>query len=95
MSSPVTVSISALLGVVGGALFFYGLYLTTQMVGRSRHPGVLFLVSFFSRTALLVAGAWLVASQAEAAGVLAYLFGITLVRFIGVAAVRRSDATNS
>lgn len=95
MSSPATVIVSAALGIGGGALFYYGLYVTTQMVGTSRHPGALFLISFFSRTALLVAGAWFVASVGEIVGVLAYLVGVTTVRFIGVAAVRRNNETNS
>lgn len=78
-------------GVVAGIVFFGGLYLTTRRVASARRPALLVLSSFFSRMAVVAAGAWLAGTGGSYVGLLAYVIGMIAVRVVLVARVRRRE----
>mgnify|MGYP006278250805 CR=1 FL=1 len=90
MIDPVTLALSVLGGLLAGGLFFGGLYVTTAHLRRVARPAFLMLGSFMGRAAVVVAGAWLVATAADAWALLGYLVGLTGARLVIVAFVRRA-----
>lgn len=66
-------------GLVVGAIFFGGLWLTTRQLLTSPNPGLLALASFIGRMSVLGLGMFLVA-QAGAAALIAAACGILAVR---------------
>lgn len=90
---PVTLALSVVGGLLAGGLFFGGLYATTAQLRRAAHPAFLMLGSFIGRTAVVVAGAWFVATAADAWALLGYLVGLTGARLVIVAFVRRAGDT--
>ena len=53
-------AIALVVGLVLGVAYFGGLWLTVKRLPTSRRPALLFLGSFLARTALVVAGIYLV-----------------------------------
>jgi F1F0 ATPase subunit 2 len=51
--------LALLLGALLGGFYFGGLWWTVGRLTRVRQPGLLFLISFWLRTVLTVAGFWL------------------------------------
>ncbi len=68
-------------GMVLGAIFFGGLWLTVQQMQRSRHPALLFVGSVVVRTATVLAGIWYVAAG-DAKSMVACLLGFVGVRLL-------------
>jgi len=56
MPGPLTLVLILLAGCGLGFLFYGGLWLTVRALPKSRHPTALFLVSFWVRNALAIAG---------------------------------------
>ena len=71
----------AVAGLILGSLFYGGLWLTVRRLPTSRHPALLALVSFWSRSAMAVAGLVLLAKQGWQCG-LAGLVTFLLGRFV-------------
>jgi F1F0 ATPase subunit 2 len=73
--------LALLAGMVLGALYFGGLWWTVQRLTSARHPGLLFLASFIGRTAVTLAGFFLIAGG-RWQRLLACLAGFVLARFL-------------
>ena len=56
MNLPLLIAAAFAAGLVLGALFYGGLWLTMQRLPKARHPGLLMLASFWGRSLLAVAG---------------------------------------
>lgn len=56
MPAPLTLVLLFAAGFGLGILFYGGLWLTLRSLGKSRHPVVLALGSFWGRTAVVIAG---------------------------------------
>ena len=82
---PLLLALAAGLGL--GLLYFGGLWLTVKQLGRTRSPTLLFAASFVARTALVVAGMYLV-MDGSWQRMLACLVGFIIVRHIMVARLR-------
>ena len=83
--------LAAAIGAALGALYFEGLWLTTSRLGRARLPGLLLIVSFAVRAAVLTAGLFLV--MAGGLGqLLAALVGFVVARAVIVRWHRRVAA---
>ena len=83
--------ISVMVGVLAGAAFFGGLYLTTRRLATASRPGVLVVSSFVARIGIVLGLAWVAALVAGHWGLIGYLVGITGARVALVAAVRRAS----
>lgn len=70
-----------IVGVVGGFLFFGGLYLTVNKIGTVRYPALLMILSLFVRLAVLTAGLFLIA-DGGIKNLLSAMAGILIVRFL-------------
>ncbi len=68
-------------GLVLGLVYFGGLWITVRHVVHSSIPAVILLASWLGRTALLLAGLWLV-SSGRLQAVLAFMIGFLVARFI-------------
>jgi F1F0 ATPase subunit 2 len=83
MSDWVWIIPAFLAGIALGALYFGGLWLTVQRLRVVRRPGTLLLVSFVVRTALVLAGFYLVmGGQWER--LVACVVGFVIARFVSV-----------
>lgn len=60
--NPVYLLLSFLAGILGGGLYFGGLWYTVRQLPASRHPTLLLLGSFVLRLALLLGAIYLLAS---------------------------------
>ncbi len=56
MPAPLTLALLVLAGFGLGIVFYGGLWLTLRGLGKSKHPVVLVLGSFWGRTAIVIAG---------------------------------------
>ena len=86
--------VAALLtGVVLGVVHFGGLWLTVRRLSTAQSPALLFLVSFLVRTAVVVAGFYLIMNgRWEPA--LACVAGFLLARTLVCRRVRREEPSN-
>ena len=50
-------------GIILGALYFGGLWVTVNRLPKARHPALLVLLSYFLRIALLMGGFYLVMDE--------------------------------
>ena len=66
-------------GLVVGLVFFGGLWLTVRCLVRSRHPGLLMLLSVCVRGTAVVAAAGFVVRYGVA-GLVSFLVGVIVVR---------------
>ena len=83
MSAVLPLLLALVAGLGLGLFYFGGLWLTVRRLGRARSPTLLFAVSFAVRTALVVAGMYLVMGGSWQR-VLACLAGFITVRQIMV-----------
>jgi F1F0 ATPase subunit 2 len=92
-----SLSLGLIGGIAAGGAFFGGLYLSTQRLAKARHPALLMIAGSILRVAVVLVGAWIVATMLGLWSVLAYLVGITGARIILVQLVRSgtSDARES
>ncbi len=74
-------------GVFLGLLFFGGLWLTIKYAVKARNAGPWFVLSMLLRTALVLAGFYLIA-QGEFAAFLACLLGFILSRMMVIKKIR-------
>lgn len=77
-------------GLLLGGGYFGGLLWTVQSLPTSRRPALLFVVSWFLRTTVLLAGLWLVTNGDWRRSVAA-LAGIIVVRTWLIRRVRRAE----
>lgn len=81
-------------GLLLGVCYFGGLLWTVHLLPTSRRPALLFLGSWFLRTAVLVTGLWLV-TAGDWRRPVAALVGILAIRIWLVHRVRRAEALAS
>ena len=68
-------------GIILGAVFFGGLYLTVRRLNEVKNPSALFVISFMVRMAVLLGGLFYV-SRWGYRGVLLALLGMIATRYI-------------
>ena len=68
-------------GMVLGAIFFGGLWMTVQSAPKLKRPGFFFMLSVIVRTAVVLAGIWYFASG-SAAAMTACLLGFVAFRLL-------------
>lgn len=82
-STPLALALSALAGIVLGALYFGGLWLTITKIRALKSPGVLLIVSFLLRTVLVIGGFYLITDgKLERLAVSMLAFFVTRFAFI-------------
>ncbi|MGA7965140.1 MAG: ATP synthase subunit I [Gammaproteobacteria bacterium] len=81
MNKWVTLALALAAGLVLGAAFFGGLWWTVRRGVSSRRPAILFMGSMLLRTALVVAGFYIV-SDGHWQRFLACLFGFVIARLV-------------
>ena len=79
-------------GLMLGLVYFGGLWMTVRHVVHSNIPGVVLLVSWLARTALVLGGLWLV-SSGRLQAILAFMIGFLVARFILIARLKPSLGT--
>lgn len=90
MSGWIVIVLSLAAGLGLGLVYFGGLWLTVRGVATTRRPVLLFAASFIVRTALVVAGMYLV-MDGSWQRMLACLAGFIIVRQVMVSRLRPSD----
>ncbi len=75
------IMLALVVGLLLGALFFGGLWLTVQRGLTAKHPAVLFLISMLLRTGITLAGFYAVADH-DSQRLVASLIGFVIVRLI-------------
>lgn len=73
--------LALLLGTLLGGLFFGGLWLTIKMALNSKMPAVLFILSFFIRTAMVIGGFYMIAKQDSSKWIMCAC-GFIIARFV-------------
>ena len=91
MSAALTLLLALVAGLGLGLVYFGGLWLTVRQIGRVRSPTLLFAASFVLRTALAVAGMYLVMGGSWQR-MLACLAGFIVVRQVMVSRLRPDGA---
>jgi len=81
MNDPIHFGVMIVIGMLLGAIFFGGLWITVQHMHKSKRPGILLLASVIPRTAIVLAGIWYFAdgSAMSIAACLAGFIGIRLL----------------
>ena len=92
MSGWIPIVLSLVAGLVLGLVYFGGLWLTVRGVTTTRRPVLLFAASFIGRTALVVAGMYLV-MDGSWQRMLACLAGFVIVRQVMVSRLRPEGAS--
>lgn len=69
------------LGMLLGAIFFGGLWMTVHQMTTSKRPGLLFLGSVVVRTLIVLGGIWYFAAG-DAASICACLLGFVAIRLV-------------
>lgn len=87
MSAVLPVLLALVAGLGLGLVYFGGLWLTVQQLGRTRSPTLLFAASFVVRTALVVVGMYLV-MDGNWQRMLACLAGFIVVRQVMLSRLR-------
>jgi F1F0 ATPase subunit 2 len=83
MSEFVPLGLALAGGMMLGGVFFGGLWWTIRQLPKSRHPGLLILVSFISRSLIVLAGLYLLA-QGHLMAIAAAMLGFILIRILMV-----------
>jgi len=91
VSGWIPIVLSLVAGLVLGLVYFGGLWLTVRGVTTTRRPVLLFAASFIGRTALVVAGMYLV-MDGSWQRMLACLAGFVIVRQVMVSRLRPDGA---
>ena len=68
-------------GMLLGAIFFGGLWITVRQMHKSRSPGLLFVTSVVIRSAVVLCGIWFF-SAGDAASITACLPGFVAIRLL-------------
>lgn len=68
-------------GMILGAIFFGGLWMTVRQMTTSKRPGLLFLSSVVVRTLIVLGGIWYFAAG-DAASICACLLGFVALRLV-------------
>lgn len=76
-----TYALMVVVGMVLGAIFFGGLWMTVRQMPNSRRPGMLFLFSVVVRTTVVIGGFWYFAGG-DAKSMLACLLGFIGLRLL-------------
>lgn len=87
MSEIATWVLAGMFGAILGLVHFGGLWLTLKRLDKSRHPAFLMAVSFVARTALVIAGFYVVIGGRWERAV-AGLVGFILIRSVLVSRIR-------
>jgi len=91
MSSLVTaIPLSLAAGMVLGLIYFYGLMYTVDKLSKSKNPGILVLVSYILRMAVLLAGLYYI-SGGRWERLTAAMVGFFIVRLIMLRYARTSE----
>ena len=91
MNESMTLLLTAMAGLLLGAVFFGGLWWTVQKGVASNHPALWFLGSFIARTCIVLTGFYFVGSG-HWQRLLSCLVGFFLVRLIVMCLARPSVA---
>jgi len=92
MSSGLDLLLAGMVGIVLGAIFFGGLWVTVRIGLRSSYPAVWFVLSFILRTALVLGGlAWVGLNHGDQLAMC--LLGILFARVL-VGVVSRKSVVN-
>ena len=94
MSGWIAIALSLAAGLGLGLAYFGGLWLTVRRVATTRRPVLLFAGSFVLRTALVVAGMYLVMNGSWQR-MLACLAGFIIVRQVMVSRLRPDGAAQA
>lgn len=92
MSGWIAIALSLAAGLGLGLVYFGGLWLTVRRVATTRRPALLFAGSFVLRTALVVAGMYLV-MDGSWQRMLACLAGFIILRQVMVSRLRPEGAS--
>ena len=68
-------------GMILGAVFFGGLWMTVQSASKVKRPGLLFVASVVVRTTVVLAGIWSIGGG-DAAAMATCLFGFVAFRLL-------------
>jgi len=79
MDTSIELTLAFLTGIVLGIIFFGGLWLTIRWAMNSKNPGIWFLLSMLSRTAIVVVGIFVI-THGEIGEVLLCMAGFILTR---------------
>lgn len=90
MTGTFSLPLALLAGFALGLLFYGGLWVTIRRFPKSRHPALLALVSFWGRTALVVAGLILVTAH-RWQNAIAGLAGFLAARIVLARRMPRAD----
>lgn len=74
--------VSALLGLVLGAMYFYALWVTIRLLPQARRPALLLVTSALLRLGLLFAGLYFVTAGGHWESLLAAVAGIIISRIL-------------
>ena len=80
--------IGSFVGIILGIIFFGGLYLTIGKLKDAKNPGILFVLSFLLRMAILLGGLYLISKYGFMEMVLA-LLGIITVKLLMIIWAKR------
>ncbi len=80
MNETIEIIIIFICGIVLGVIFFGGLWLTVKKGITSKMPGILFVVSFFIRTAITLLGFYFLGAN-NPKNMAACLIGFVVARF--------------
>jgi len=91
--------LSLVTGMLLGAIFFGGLWMTVQKLQEARRPWLLFLVSSLGRTAITIAGFWLIgiwlAPTDQWQRILICLVGFIIVRHVFTRQIKTENSSVS
>jgi F1F0 ATPase subunit 2 len=93
MSETLMMTVALLAGVLLGALFFGGLWWTVRKAVTAKHPALWFIGSSLLRTAVVLAGFYLVA-RGDWKKSLFCLLGFVIARFVVLRFTRSKPEVN-
>lgn len=79
-----------LVGMILGAIFFGGLWLTVRQMTVSKRPGLLFVASIIFRSAAVLVGIWYCARD-DALAIGCCLLGFVVVRLLATSGISVDD----
>ncbi|MGD2084517.1 MAG: ATP synthase subunit I [Chromatiales bacterium] len=76
------ITLSAAAGLVLGAVYFLGLWVTVRRLPEAEHPMVLLGISLVTRMSVLLTGLWLIGRDGHWERLVAAMVGVVLARFL-------------
>lgn len=73
--------VTVVVGMILGAIFFGGLWMTVRQMAASKRPGLLFMTSVVVRTAIVLSGFWYFAAG-DAIAMISCLTGFVGMRLL-------------